>query len=122
MSRPVPAAPRPSTPRSDDTKSPSLCTTILRPEEQIPDPIGVTVTQPVERGAKASGVLRAEAAAPNRFVPEETVDIIVPETNANLHREQPILYVAIGGVGIQVLCRLRADRTVRRIGRGKRSN
>lgn len=107
--RPAPATPRPSAPRPDDTKPPSFCTTIRRPEAKAPEKRGVDVTQPVQRGARAAAVPQVEtSAAPNRFVPEEIVDIAVPETKVDLHRERPILYVAIGGVGIQVLCRLRA--------------
>ena len=42
------------------------------------------------------------------LVPEETADVAVPESQRELQREQPTLYIAVGGVGIQVLCRFRA--------------
>ena len=69
-----------------------------------------TVTQPVE--AQSAGQQhprrKSRRSRSSRFVPEEIVDVAVPEANAALRSEQPTLYVATGGVGIQVLCRLRA--------------
>ena len=41
------------------------------------------------------------------FVTEETVDVAVPALDQLLSSEQPTLYVAAGGVGIQLLCKLR---------------
>jgi serine/threonine protein kinase len=107
LPRPVPVAPRPSTPETDDTKPPSFCTTLRRSPEQKLDPIDAKVTRPVQREAPAATAPFVEAsAAPGPFVPEDVADIAVPATNESLRREQPILYVAAGGVGIQVLCRL----------------
>jgi serine/threonine protein kinase len=109
LPRPVPATPRPSDPDPDDTKPSSFHTTLRRTPEQAPDQPVETFTQPVKRRAFAAKAPQVErAVVPTTFVPEETVEIAVPEINKLLRREQPTLYVAVGGVGIQVLCRLRA--------------
>ena len=42
------------------------------------------------------------------FVPEESADVAVPATDAALALEQPTLYLALGGVGIQTLNRFRS--------------
>ena len=42
------------------------------------------------------------------MVPEETIDVDVPATRAESCAEQPTLYIAVGGAGIQTLCRLLA--------------
>jgi hypothetical protein len=109
LPRPIPALPRPTTPGPDDTKPPSFHTTLRRAPEQPLEQLDVTVTQPIQRGAQENKAPVAElAAAAQPLVPEEIVDIAVPETNTQFRREQPTLYIATGGVGIQVLCRLRA--------------
>jgi serine/threonine protein kinase len=105
---PRPAAPSPADPAPDDTKPPSFCTTLRRSEVHSPaPPTDATVTQPVLRDAPGAPAREAEPT----FEPlphEETIDVAVPEISANLRLEQPTLYVAIGGIGIQVLGRLRA--------------
>jgi serine/threonine protein kinase len=105
---PRPAAPAPTTPAPDDTKPPSFCTTLRRSEvHSPPPPTDVTLTQPIRRDSPHAHTPLAEPAIeppPH----EETVDISVPEINSTLRCEQPTLYVAIGGVGIQLLGRLRA--------------
>ncbi|MEX0642772.1 MAG: tubulin-like doman-containing protein [Pirellulales bacterium] len=107
--RSVPVAPRPVAPDPDDTKPPSACTTLRRSPGQAPDELDASVTRPVRRGAPASNSPPVEPTLPpHPVVPEETVDIAVPEIHAELRREQPTLYIAVGGVGIQLLCRLRA--------------
>jgi serine/threonine protein kinase len=109
LPRPVPAAPLPSVPDPDDTKPSSICQTLRRTPAETPAPLDRTFTQPVRR--EASPVAPPEAKStvlPEPFVDEETVDIAVPEIDALLRREQPTLYVAAGGVGIQLLCQLRA--------------
>ena len=105
--RPRPAAPVPAAPDPDDTKPPSFCTTLHRDEVHAPPPAGeVGVTQPVRREESSTQTRTESFATP--FVPEEMVDVSVPEIDPNLRLEQPTLYVAIGGVGIQILCRMRA--------------
>src|SRR5262245_12842851 len=42
--RPVPTAPPPPAPGTDDTKPPSFCTTIRRPQDRAPDQRGANVT------------------------------------------------------------------------------
>ncbi len=108
LPRPTPAAPPPSVPDEGDTKPPSFSATLRRAPGQSFEESDAKFTQPVVRGEQPVEVLRPVAAAPEPFVPEDTIDIAVPETNAALRCEQPTLYVALGGVGIQVLCRLRA--------------
>jgi serine/threonine protein kinase len=107
----APAAPSPTVPVPDDTKSPSFCTTLRREEVKAPDafdaPVEPTVTQPVRRGAPTAETSPPEPAAPP-LLHEEMVDVAVPDINPALRREQPTLYVAIGGIGVQVLSRLRA--------------
>ncbi|HEX2474347.1 MAG TPA: tubulin-like doman-containing protein [Lacipirellulaceae bacterium] len=105
---PSPAAPSPSVPAPDDTKPPSFGKTLRREEVKAPEaPPEPLVTQPVRRGAQTAETSSSEpAAAP--LLHEETVDVAVPEINPALRREQPTLYIAIGGIGIQVLGRLRA--------------
>jgi hypothetical protein len=118
MPRPSPLAPPPLVPGTGDTKPPSFCTTLRRTPGQPLDQLDVTVTQPVPRSVQAEEAPQAVAVAPVPFVPEETIDVAVPETNAALRCEQPTLYVALGGVGIQVLCRLRALTAARDLAEG----
>jgi serine/threonine protein kinase len=117
---PGPETPRPATVQpisplsdADDTKPPSFHPTIRVSPDATPraacEPAGVEVTQPVRRATPAAvspGSEPASRAEP--LTPEETVDIDVPQTNMVLVREQPTLYIAAGGAGIQVLCRLLA--------------
>ena len=105
--RPMPPAPPPATPEPDDTKPPSFCTTLRRAPDQTLDEIDVDVTQPVRRDKAAPAAPPAEppiaagavCARGDRRRP-------VPPTDDRVAREQPTLYVAAGGVGIQVLSRL----------------
>jgi serine/threonine protein kinase len=108
MPRPIPSAPPASPPSEGDTKPPSFCTTLRRAPGQSLDQLDVPVTQPVQHGIRAAEAPLPVAAAPVPFVPGETIDVAVPETNMALRDEQPTLYVALGGIGIQVLCRLRS--------------
>ena len=106
--QPNPVAPRPSAPGPDDTKPSWIRTTVRRTDDLPFEPRDATFTQPIGRGGGAvEGPLR-KAAVPIPPVIEETIDVDVPETNAQLGREQPTLFVGLGGLGIQVLCRLRA--------------
>jgi serine/threonine protein kinase len=106
--QPLPVVP-PSVPSPDDTKPQSFCTTLRRGAEQPSEPHDPSVTQPVRRDAPAVSAVPPEAAAiPAPLVPETTVDVAVPDVNSLLRRAQPTLYVAIGGMGIQTLCRLRS--------------
>ncbi len=107
--RPIPVVSQPSTPDPDDTKPTSLCATLRRTPDQAPDKLGATFTQPVKREMSPAAPLRMESAVgPAEFVAEETVDIAAPAIDQLLRREQPTLYVAAGGVGIHLLCKLRA--------------
>ena len=107
--QPLPVAPLPSAPGTDDTKPQSVCTTLRRGAEQPSEPHDALVTQPVRRSSPAETAMQPEAAAtPAPLLPEETVDVAVPDVNSLLRRQQPTLYVAIGGIGIQSLCRLRS--------------
>jgi serine/threonine protein kinase len=109
LPRPVPAAPQPSVPDPDDTKPASICKTLRRTSEEAPAQLDRTFTQPVKRGASPAPPPRAKSTvATEPFVDEETIDIAVPGIDALLRNEQPTLYVAAGGVGIQLLCQLRA--------------
>ncbi len=109
LPRPIPAPTTPPALDPDDTKPTSIHTTIRRTPGQTSVPNEATVTQPIQRGSRpAQTPSTPAAAAPASFVPEDIVDIAVPEANPLLRREQPTLYVAAGGVGIQVLRRLRA--------------
>jgi hypothetical protein len=107
--RPPYASPVPATVAPDDTRSPSFHTTLRREMEQSTDSVDVMATQPMEAGARLASAAPAAAAseAPVSFVPEETIDVAVPAADPRLRREQPTLYIAIGGAGIQVLCRFR---------------
>ena len=86
LPRPIPAAPRPSAPDPDDTKPPSFYTTLRRTPGQAPEPDGKMVTQPVQRGSHASSRCRQPKAplTPEPFVPEDIVDVAVPEMNDTL--------------------------------------
>lgn len=108
LPRPVPTSPRPSDPDPDDTKPSSFRTTVRRTPDQAPDQPDETFTRPLKREASAAKSPQVESAViTTQFAPKETVDIEVPDINQRLRREQPTLYVAAGGVGIQVLCQLR---------------
>jgi hypothetical protein len=102
-------APSPSAPAPDDTKPSSVYTTIRRGAEKpaaLPEPM---VTRPVKR--EISQPPKSQPAAPRiaaQHVLEDIADVPVPAVTAEFGREQPTLYVAVGGVGIQTLCRLRA--------------
>lgn len=105
---PTPRSPS-SDPGPDDTRSHSFCTTLRRTPEQAQEKRAPLVTQPVVRDATPSDAPPAQIATPTEPVDmEETVDVPVPESSALLDREQPTLYVAVGGAGIQVLCQMRA--------------
>lgn len=106
---PAPAVPQPSSPSPDDTKPPSFCTTIRRPQAQDQESRAVNVTQPVGRKAPATHPPEVVEPPIENLIPEEIDDVAVPEVNTALRAEQPTLYLAAGGVGIQLLCRLRAQ-------------
>jgi serine/threonine protein kinase len=107
--RPAPSVPQPSAPAPDDTKPTSVCATLRRTAVKMSEKLDASFTQPVRRGAPLSASPRMEpTVAPATLVAEETVDIAVPAVDELLRREQPTLYVAVGGVGIQLLCKLRA--------------
>ena len=114
MPRPIPVAPPPPAPSEVNTKPPSFSSTLRRAPGQSLDQLDAKFTQPVERGARAVeapqvvAVAPEPSVAPEPFVPEDTIDVAVPETNAAMRCEQPTLYIALGGVGIQSLCRLRS--------------
>jgi len=101
-------APPPSPPQPDDTKPSSIRTTIRRSDDLPIEPRDVIVTQPIERGSREPDGPFGKAAKPVAPVAEETIDVAVPDANSQLCREQPTLFVGMGGLGIQVLCRLRA--------------
>jgi hypothetical protein len=106
--------PSPAVPSEVDTKTPSFCNTLRRAPGQSLDQLEPLVTQPVARGVGADPVAfapvfpAAPAAPAEPFVPEESADVAVPATDAALALEQPTLYLALGGVGIQTLCRFRS--------------
>jgi serine/threonine protein kinase len=106
--QPAPPPPSPALPDSDDTKPQALRTTRRHPVEEPQVESNVVVTRPVQRGPAAAPPSQPDAVPPPPLVREEADDISVPQIDPQLCREQPTLYVAIGGVGIQVLCRLRA--------------
>ena len=109
LPRPIPVAPPPSAPDPDDTKPSSVCATLRRTPDKAPDKLDATFTQPVKRETSPPAPPKIESTVvPAAFVAEETVDIAVPAIDKLLRREQPTLYVAAGGVGIQLLCKLRA--------------
>jgi hypothetical protein len=111
---PRPAAPAPAAPDTNDTKPPSFGTTIRRSEVHAPAPPDAPiVTQPVRRSESSASIRYAEPAA-DEVLQVDTVDVAIPDVDPALRREQPTLYVAIGGVGVQVLGRLRATLTSRR--------
>lgn len=105
---PIPA-PNPAVPSPDDTKPSSVYTTIRRGPDKpasLPEPM---VTRPVKRDAPQPA--KSRPAVPKiaaQLILEDIVDVAVPPTNTELSREQPTLYIAAGGVGIQTLCRFRA--------------
>ncbi len=108
--KPRPAA-TPSSPAVadvDDTKPPSFSATLRRTPGQSFGAGEVKHTQPVVRGATVAEEPPVPALPPEPFIPEESIDIEVPPANAALASEQPTLYVALGGAGIQTLCRFRA--------------
>ncbi len=74
-----------------------------QPLEQL----GPTVTQRVMPGAQPAEPPQVEVTAAERLLPEVVVDIDPPEVAAEMRCAQPTLYIAAGGVGIGVLCRLR---------------
>ncbi len=109
LPRHTPTIPRPSTPSPDDTKPSSLQHTLPRTPAPTAAPDARLVTQPIGRASSiAPSPQPAAVPAPEPFVPEERVDVAAPEINVLLQREQPTLYIAVGGVGIQVLSRIRA--------------
>ena len=109
VSRTVPAVPISPSPETDDTKPPSYHPTIRVSPAPTSEQHEVQVTQPVRRAAPAATTPSVEPAALSEpFVPEETIDVEVPPTIAQLCAKQPTLYIAAGGAGIQVLCRLLA--------------
>jgi serine/threonine protein kinase len=113
--RPVPAAPLPSVPDPDDTKPSSVCKTLRRTPDEEPDRADPTFTRPVNREISSAAPKCVESSArPAPFVDAETVDIAVPMIDTILRSKQPTLYVAAGGVGIQLLCQLRTLTASRR--------
>jgi serine/threonine protein kinase len=109
LPRPVPAAPQPSVADPDDTKPSSICKTLPRTSEDEPKQVDPTFTQPVKRDTSPAAPKQVESSAqPEPFVDAETVDVAVPTVDRLLRREQPTLYVAAGGLGIQLLCQVRA--------------
>jgi serine/threonine protein kinase len=100
--------PSPNTPKKDDTELQSSHTTLCHPPaDDLVEP-GFEVTQRLPRSTPVTPAPQAEVGAAAEIPGEETVDIPIPDVDPLLQCEQPTLYVAIGGVGIQVLCRLRA--------------
>lgn len=111
MPRPIPTTPAPTVPSEIDTKPPSFCTTLLRSPGQSFEERKPNVTQPVARGAAAAPAAAPApelVAPPEPFVPEESSHVAMPQIDQSLMAEQPTLFVAIGGVGIQTLCRFRS--------------
>jgi hypothetical protein len=109
MPRPTPAAPAPAVPSEADTKPPSFSTTLRRSPGQSLEELGPTTTQHFGSAVGAAAAAAPVPVAPlEPWVPEESADIAVPETDAALAAEQPTLYLALGGVGIQTVCRFRA--------------
>ncbi|MGD9631870.1 MAG: tubulin-like doman-containing protein [Pirellulales bacterium] len=100
----APQPPTPSAPAPDDTKTPRSCATLLRSPGQALDELDIKCTRPVKREAPAE----SPVPAPEPFIPEDSAEVAVPQTLAELSKEQPTLFVALGGVGIQVLNRYRA--------------
>ena len=108
LPRSVPAPARPSAPSSDDTKPSSVQHTLPRSPMPAAVPEARQVTQPVHREPVVQQQRAPEAEVSREpFVPEESVDVAAPEIDALLQREQPTLFIGVGGVGIQVLSRLR---------------
>ncbi len=105
--QPQPAAP-PSPPGTDDTKPSWIRSTVRRPTDQPIESRDAMFTRPIGRGGHEPVGPLDKAAAPVKPAAEETVDVAVPAANSELGREQPTLYVGLGGLGIQVLCRLRS--------------
>jgi serine/threonine protein kinase len=101
------SVPTTSPPEADDTKPPSFHPTLRIAPEPKPEQHEVQVTRPVHRSAGDAALSQREPASPPQpFIPEETIDVAVPPQNADMLRAQPTLYIAAGGMGIQVLCRL----------------
>jgi serine/threonine protein kinase len=106
-SQPRPVAP-PSPSGPDDTKPSSIRTTVRRANDLPIEPRDTTATQPIGRGVRELDGPIGKAATPIKPAAEETVDVAVPVVHAEMGRERPTLFVGLGGLGIQVLCRLRA--------------
>jgi hypothetical protein len=107
--RPMPVAPPQPIEPTDDTRPQSLYATQLVSPAQTDEPVEVMVTQPVRRGLQPQSTPKVE----NRSIPlpalnEETIDVDVPTADVSLSGEQPTLYIGVGGVGIQILGRLRS--------------
>jgi serine/threonine protein kinase len=106
--RPSVAPPAPKAPEKVDTELQSSHTTLCHPQaEQIVE-TDFDVTQRLPRGTASAPIQKPTGTAAPEIVRDETVDVPVPDADPQLQCEQPTLYVAIGGVGIEVLCRLRA--------------
>jgi serine/threonine protein kinase len=107
-SSPITTAPPQPIQAPDDTRPQSLYATQRVSESEKSEPVEVMVTQPVRRGQQPQAPLRVEdRSIPLPALNEATVDVDVPALDASLSAEQPTLYVAVGGVGIQALSRLR---------------
>ncbi len=90
-------------PATDDTQRASAVTTRRRAS----DTLDRVVTQPIRRSGSEVGDNAAQTTTtmPESLAVEEIVDVSVP-TEPILGDPQPTLIVAIGGLGIQVACRL----------------
>ena len=107
---PAPAPPAPSKRDPDDTKSGTALHTIrLVPDARAEQP-PILATQLVSRKPKAGEPPKpSDVNIPTEVLPPaEANDVELPEVDSAFDREQPTLYVAMGGVGIQTLGRLRA--------------
>jgi len=120
-----PAQPHPveplSPPGPDDTKPSWMRTTSRRTNDVPVEPRDAAVTRQVGHGDRESDLQVGKKPPAVKPVAEETVDVAVPEVNADLAREQPTLFVGLGGLGIQALCCLRAL-TAPRDGEGEATN
>lgn len=100
----------PSSPKSgkaevlEDTKSGAVSNT----QPNIPA-IPETFTQPIGRSSSAPPVVLHDArkAMVEAQALEETVDVAVPGVAPNGAVKQPTLYIAVGGIGLRILRRLK---------------
>lgn len=105
--KPVQKEAAPCLPSVVDTKPASSCVTMPKKPDALPVEPRDAATRPVKRQSEPLPKREAPSAT-MRVVREEVVDVPVPDVTDATTAVPPTLYVALGGLGTNVLCRMRA--------------